>query len=71
MTNLFECDTLIIEVKNEMKWVRPVISILFASGVIYGFVVGLIEPKDFLIMAGMVVYWWYKERDKEKIDGTK
>ena len=50
----------------DMKWIRPIISIMFAAGIMYGFVTKLIEPKDFLIIAAVAIYWWYEARSKEK-----
>ncbi len=54
-----------------MKWVRPIISISMAWGILYGFLIKLIEPKDFLIVAGVAIYWWYKSRDTDKKNGGK
>ncbi len=49
-----------------MRWVRPIISFSFSGGIIYGFVKGLVEPKDFLIIATGVIVWWFTARDKTK-----
>ena len=50
-----------------MKWVRPIISVAMAGGIIYGFVVSKITPTDFLVTAAEAVAWWYTSRDKQKI----
>jgi len=49
-----------------MRWVRPIISIAMAGGIIYGFVTKQITPTDFMAVAGGAIAWWYVSRDKEK-----
>ncbi len=49
-----------------MRWVRALISIAMAGGIIYGFIADKITPTDFLITAAAAVGWWYASRDKEK-----
>ncbi len=46
------------------NWTQPLISIALAGGVIYGFLVKLIEPKDYLIIASLAIAYWYKTKDK-------
>lgn len=49
-----------------MRWVRAIISIAMAGGILYGFIVSKITSTDFLITAAVAVGWWYLSRDKEK-----
>jgi hypothetical protein len=49
-----------------MKWVRPLISLIMAGEIAWGFNTGKIDPKDFLLIAAGAIGWWYVSRDKEK-----
>lgn len=44
--------------------VRPVVTIALTATAIYGFVVGLIDPKAFLLIFGIVIGFWFNERAK-------
>ena len=49
-----------------MKWVRPVISLVMAGAVVWGFIKGIIPPQEFLAVAVGCIAWWYYRRDQEK-----
>lgn len=52
-----------------MKWVRPIISFIFAGGLIAGFFVDKIPTEVFAPVAVGAIVWWYTSRDKEKSNG--
>lgn len=42
--------------------VRPLVTLAFTGGIVYGFVVGLIQPDVFIGMAGGAVGYWFGAR---------
>lgn len=49
-----------------MRWVRPIISFIFAVGILYGFYIGKIDADKFLLIATLAVGYWFYKRDQEK-----
>ena len=49
-----------------MRWVRAVISLIFALGITIGFFLDKLPPEAFIGLAGVAIAWWYRSRDEEK-----
>jgi hypothetical protein len=46
--------------------VRPIVTVLFAAAVVYGFIVGTVSADAFLGLAGAVVGFWFQGRQTPK-----
>ena len=42
--------------------VRPVVTLAFTGGVLWGFIARKIEPTEFLVIATVCIYWWFQSR---------
>lgn len=49
-----------------MKWVRPLISIMFTLALIWGFANKLISSDIFVPIASGVIAWWFYQRNQDK-----
>jgi hypothetical protein len=46
--------------------VRPLVTMLFAAAIVYGFIVSLISGETFLTIASVVIGFWFREREEVK-----
>lgn len=51
--------------------VRPVVTLLFATAIVVGFLVGKVGADVFAGMAGMVLSFWFAQRQADKLLGTE
>ncbi len=46
--------------------VRPVITLIFAGGITYGFLADKITAETYVPIAAVAITWWFSSRDNEK-----
>ena len=46
--------------------VRPAVTLTFAAGVVYGFLVGTVGGDTFMAVVSMVLGFWFRERQEVK-----
>lgn len=47
--------------------VRTIITLALTGGLLYGFIIGKIEPKDFLIYVSMVYTFFFTKTGQEEV----
>lgn len=57
-----------MSVLSKLSWsiVRPIITVLFAGTLVWGFVDGKIPAETFVPIAASAITWWYTSRDTTK-----
>ena len=60
-----------------MTWVdglqaatRPIVTIMLAGALVYGFVARLVNAEAFLSVVGMVITFWFSQRQMGRAEGT-
>ena len=51
------------------KSIRPLVTLMFAGGIVYGFLTKLIPGEAFLVIASVVIKYWFDERAKMPPNG--
>lgn len=49
------------------KYVRPVVTFIFAAGITGGFFLGMVSAEAFIGVAGIAVGFWFQARESSKI----
>ncbi len=52
-----------------MKWVRPLISLMFMFSLSIGWFMSMVSTDAFIGQGAVAVTWWFKSRDEEKKNG--
>ena len=50
--------------------VRPIITLIFAIVLSYGFLKGMVSAETYVPIAAVAITWWYATRDNDKASPT-
>ncbi len=50
--------------------VRPIITLIFAIVLSYGFLKGVVSAETYVPIAAVAITWWYANRDNDKAPPT-